>query len=90
MTRSVEDALFELLEGKGGASSAARRTVIPEEVARAVDAENWRRVLPQVRSTAIGLARQGRIVILRKGKPADPEALKGVFRLALPTTTETE
>ena len=40
MTRSVEDALFELLEGKGGAKSAARRTVIPEEVARAVDAEN--------------------------------------------------
>ena len=33
---------------------------------------------------AKGLARQGKIVILRHGKPADPEAFKGVYRLRLP------
>jgi len=79
MTRSVEDALFELLAAKG-----AGKTVMPEEVARAVDPEGWRRVLPQVRSTAIGLARQGRLVITRKGKPADPETFRGVWRMRLP------
>jgi len=34
-----------------------------------------------VRSTAVGLARAGRIVILRHGKPADPDDFKGVYRL---------
>jgi hypothetical protein len=79
MTRSIEDAIFELLaERKPGASIA------PEEAARAADPEGWRGKIAQVRATAVGLARQGRLVILRKGKPADPEALKGVYRLRLP------
>jgi hypothetical protein len=33
---------------------------------------------------AIGLARQGRLVIYRKGKPADPDDFRGVYRLGLP------
>jgi hypothetical protein len=56
--------------------------ISPEQVARAADPENWRRQLGQVRSTAVGLARQGRIVILRHNKPADPDTFKGVYRLA--------
>ena len=51
---------------------------------RAVDAEAWRRVLPQVRAAAVGLARAGRLVITRHGKPADPDSFKGVYRLRLP------
>jgi hypothetical protein len=90
MSRSVEDTLLELLADKGEKERGARRTASPEDVARAVDAENWRKILPQVRSTAVGLARQGRVVILRKGKPADPEGLKGVYRLALPSPEESE
>lgn len=83
MTRSVEDTIFELLDAKG-----AGKTVGPEEVAKAVDPESWRRVLPQVRSTAVGLARQGRLVITRKGKATDPETFKGVYRLRAPDETE--
>jgi hypothetical protein len=83
MTSPIEDALFALL-----ADLPAGKSVSPEQVARAVDAEGWRRLLPQVRSTAVGLARQGRLVITRHGKPADPEAFKGVYRLALPTPAE--
>ncbi len=55
-----------------------------EEVARAADPENWRRLTGHVRGAAKGLARQGKIVILRHGKPADPETFKGVYRLRLP------
>ena len=55
-----------------------------EEIARAADNENWRRLTGHVRNTARGLARQGRIVITRHGKPADPEKFKGVYRLRLP------
>ena len=79
MTRNVEEVMFELL-----AALPAGKSVSPEEVARATDPEGWRRVLPQVRSTAIGLARQERLVITRHGKPADPDSFKGVYRLRLP------
>ncbi|MCA6300300.1 MAG: DUF3253 domain-containing protein [Phenylobacterium sp.] len=60
------------------------KSVSSEAVARAADPENWRRLTGHVRGAAKGLARQGKIVILRHGKPADPEAFKGVYRLRLP------
>jgi hypothetical protein len=60
------------------------KSVSPEEVARAADPEGWSRLLGQVRATAVGLARQGRLVITRKGRPADPDTFKGVYRLRLP------
>ena len=79
MSRSIEDAIFSLLAERGPGKS-----IDPSEAARAVDAEGWRRVLPQVRATAVGLAREGRLAILRHGKPVDPEGFKGVYRLRLP------
>ena len=79
MTASIEDAVFALL-----AALAPGKSIMPETVARTVDPEGWRRILPQVRSTAVGLARQGRLVITRHGKPADPDHFKGVYRLRLP------
>jgi hypothetical protein len=79
MSERVEAAIFDLL-GK----LAPGKSVSPEEVARAVEPERWRRLMGHVRGTAIGLARQGRLVITRHGKPADPEDFKGVYRLKLP------
>jgi len=79
MAADVEAAIFELL-----AARPAGKSVSPEEVARAVDPEGWRRLLGQVRAVARGLARQGKVVILRHNKPADPEDFKGVYRLRLP------
>jgi hypothetical protein len=79
MTSPIELAIFDLLSRQ-----APGKSVAPEEVARAVDPEGWRRTLGQVRSEAVGLARQGRLVITRHNKPADPEAFKGVYRLKLP------
>jgi hypothetical protein len=73
----IEDAIFAAL-----AEAPPGKSVSPEAVARAVDAGNWRRVLPQVKATAVGLARQGRLAILRHGKPVDPQGFKGVWRMA--------
>ena len=73
---TIEDALFDLLAARGDG-----KTICPSEVARAVDAENWRRVMRQLRPVAVGLARQGRVVITRHGKPVDPESFKGVWRI---------
>ena len=47
-------------------------------------AARWRRNLPLVRSTAISLAKAGRLTIFRKGRPADPVNFRGVYRLGLP------
>jgi len=41
-------------------------------------------LLQPVRRAAIRLALEGRLTILRKGKPADPSDFKGVYRLTLP------
>ena len=68
------------------------RSVSPVQAAQAVAGARsrpgdppdlWRRYLPAVRQQALHLARQGRILILRKGKPVDPkQPVKGVVRLA--------
>ena len=83
MSAAIESAVFELL-----GRLAQGKSVSAEEVARAVDPEGWRRLLPQVRATAVGLARARRLVITRHGKPADPEDFKGVYRLKLPEGAE--
>jgi hypothetical protein len=72
-------AIFELLAGE-----PAGKSISPEAVARAVEPEGWRRLLSHVRGTAVGLAREGRLVITRHGKPADPDDFKGVWRMKLP------
>jgi hypothetical protein len=76
------------------AEQAPGKSITPEAAARAVAAARarpsdppdlWRRYLRAARQQAHNLARQGRIVILRKGKPVDPEGpVKGVIRLVLP------
>lgn len=79
----IEAAIFDLL-GK----AAPGKSVSPEEVARAVDPEGWRRQLSRVRATAVALARGGRLMILRHNKPADPDDFRGVWRMRLPTPDE--
>ncbi len=46
----------------------------------------WRDYLRPARQEAVALARTGKLVILRKGKPVDPKKpIKGVIRLQIPT-----
>lgn len=79
----IESAIFETLAAvRPGAS------VTPEAVARRLDPEGWRRAIARVKAVAIGLARAGRLEILRKGKPVDPDQVKGVIRLRLPPPHE--
>ena len=80
MSLEIETAIFDLL----GAKVAPGKSISPEEVARAVDPDGWRRLLGHVRAIARGLARQGKLVILRHNKPADPSDFKGVYRIRLP------
>ena len=75
----IEAAIFELL-----AAVAPGKSISPEDAAKAVDPDGWRRQLSRVRGVAVGLARAGRLVITRHGKPADPDDFKGVWRMRLP------
>ena len=65
------------------------KSIEPAEVAKELQPEQWQRMLPKVRATALGLMRQGKLTITKKGKVVDPNAFKGVIRLRLPTEAET-
>lgn len=86
----VAATILELLQAAGPGAS-----ISPDEVARTFwqprarpsdPADGWRRYMNAVNQQARFLARQGRIEILRKGRPVeDPNApIKGVIRLRLP------
>jgi hypothetical protein len=79
----IEETIFALL-----ADQPPGKSIDPSQVARLIEPERWQRALGQVRATAVGLARQGKVVILRHNKPADPESFKGVYRLRLPAEGE--
>jgi len=82
---TLEATIFSLCNAAGAA-----RTICPTDaaqafaVARGEDSLGWRLHLAQVRGAAVRLADAGRIVIYRKGKPADPHDFRGVYRLGLP------
>ena len=76
---SISDTIFAML-----AEAGPGKSIDPAAVAKVIDPEGWRRKLPQVRNEAVGLARQGLLVITRHGKPADPDVFKGVYRLRAP------
>jgi hypothetical protein len=65
------------------AAVAAGKSIDPMSVAKAIEPERWQRVLGHVRTNAIELAREGKIVILRHNKPVNPEKFRGVYRLRL-------
>jgi hypothetical protein len=61
------------------------RTLSAPEIAQAIAAESdWHTLLMPMRRAAVALAQSGRLVIYRKGKPADPLDFRGVYRLGLP------
>ena len=53
------------------------------KVARELGGESWRGLMRPVRDTAMELARQGEIEVLRKGKPVEPGEVRGVIRLRI-------
>lgn len=88
MSDPIEAAIFETL-ARANPRGVEGKSVEPAEVAKALQPEQWQRVLPKVRATALGLMRQGRLTITKKGKVVDPSNVRGVTRLRLPTEAET-
>jgi hypothetical protein len=88
MSDPIETAIFEKL-AKADPKGVGGKSIEPAEVAKELQPEQWQRMLPKVRGVALSLMRQGRLTITKKGKPVDPNAVKGVIRLRLPTESET-
>jgi hypothetical protein len=79
---AIEAELLRLTAERG-----PDKTVDPQEAARALSGahpDQWGPLMQPIRRVAVTLAEQGRLVILRKGKPVDPRDFKGVYRLSAP------
>jgi len=87
MSDPIESAIFEKL-AKADPKGVGGKSIEPAEVAKALQPEQWQRMLPKVKAVALGLMRQGKLTITKKGKAVDPSAVKGVIRLRLPTQAE--
>ena len=57
--------------------------VRPEDVAMAILPDHWQTLTSRIRLTGRQLAHTGRVEILRKGQPVDPDDFKGVYRLRI-------
>ena len=82
---AIETTLMALAVQRGQG-----KTVCPSEVARALAGDHpdaWGPLMQPIRRVAVGLMKAGRVVILRKGRPVDPDNFKGIYRIALPPET---
>ncbi len=82
----LETTMLALLEERGPG-----RTIGPADVAQAIGGnqpEGWGPLMQPVRKVAVRLMKEGRIVILRKGRPVDPDDFRGTYRLAMPSAPD--
>ena len=80
MSETVQDTIMRLLDEARG------KSISPADVAIEMagkDEKAWSRLMTPVRQAAVALALDGQIVILRKGRIADPVDFKGVYRIGL-------
>jgi Protein of unknown function (DUF3253) len=78
----VESTLLALVQSRGPG-----KTLDPQEVARALGGDHpdgWGPLMQPVRRAAVRLMKQGRVLIVRKGRPVDPDDFKGTYRIRLP------
>ncbi|WAJ30854.1 DUF3253 domain-containing protein [Antarcticirhabdus aurantiaca] len=82
MSENVRQAILDAL-----AAQSQGRSIDPTAVARSIagsDERLWSRLMAPIRAEAVRLAEEGRLVIVRKNRPVDPRAFKGVYRLRAP------
>jgi hypothetical protein len=78
----IEATMLALAQERGPG-----KTLGPTDIARALGGdhpEGWGPLMQPIRRVAVRLMKEGRIVIVRKGRPVDPEDFRGVYRIALP------
>jgi hypothetical protein len=76
MTSPIQDTILSQL-----AALPEGKSIDPMNVAKAIQPERWQQILGHLRTNAIELAREGKVVILRHNKPVNPEKFRGVYRI---------
>ena len=75
----MKDAILTLL-----AQRDPGKSICPSEAARLVAGEaEWRPLMKTAREAGRELAAEGRIEVTKKGKPVDPDTVKGVIRFRM-------
>jgi hypothetical protein len=75
----LEQSILDVLMRTGAGTLSAT------EIAHTISPDgDWHGLSVLIRRTAVALAKTGRLVIYRKGKPADPSDFRGVYRIGLP------
>lgn len=78
---TLREAMMTLAAERG-----VSRAVDPMEVAVRVagkDEKVWRRLMKPIKDEAQRLAADRKIIVLRKGRPADPSRIRGLWRFRL-------
>ncbi|MES2280911.1 MAG: DUF3253 domain-containing protein [Pseudomonadota bacterium] len=79
--KQIRDAIAGLLK-----SRLPPATICPSEAARALEPDEWRLLMPQVRAVAIIMAKSGVLDIRQRGKTMSPDKpLRGPIRLGRKT-----
>ena len=87
VARLILDQVSQLAPGESVSPAAVAKAFAEPRRKKNDRPDHWRKYLNAVRQQALYLARAGRVVLLRRGKPQDPQApVKGVIRLASPGT----
>ena len=85
----IQERLLALLAERG-----AGKTIGPSDVAIHIGGphpEGWSPLMTPIRKVAAQLMKEGRIAILRKGKPVDdPDDFRGVYRIGAAMSEEGE
>ena len=79
---TLETAILSLVASRG-----LDKTICPSEAARAIGGDHpdgWGPLMQPIRRVAVRLAKEGRLIITRKGRTVDPDDFRGVYRLGLP------
>lgn len=68
------------------AESPSGKPIGPDAIARAIagkDEKVWRRLMKPIKDEAVRLAKDGKVILVRKGKPVDPDRIRGLYRIRL-------
>lgn len=79
---AVENTILRM-----AAERSPDKTLDPTEAARAIagtSVDAWGPLMQPLKRIAMRLAREGRIVLYRKGQPVSPDELRGIYRIGLP------
>ena len=80
--RVSDEAIYDRILAMCG-EAGSEKSIKPEQIAQSLLEFDWQSLIKRVRRAAVQVANAGYIHIMRKGKPADPDDFKGLYKVRL-------